>query len=289
MPPLVDARLQRPLITPEGVDLKLELADGGQRAGAFFLDVVFIVLALVVLTFTALAAGFGGLGDEQVGEIVVVIWLLGAFMLRSFYFTAFELSPTAATPGKKIMGLRVATRDGGRLSAEAVFTRNALRELEVFLPLSVAGAQGTSGGGGEGVALLLALVWVCIFAFMPLFNKDRLRCGDIVAGTWVVRTPKRELTEDVAAFGRTRQASYGFTDAQLAIYGISELHVLENVMRAADGPTMMAVSERIASKIAWDRAVYDPQEFLAAYYTSLRGRLEGNMRMGKRKKDKFDA
>ncbi|HBF81906.1 MAG TPA: RDD family protein, partial [Streptomyces sp.] len=70
-------------------------------------------------------------------EIVAVIWLLVFFVLRNFYFTGFELSAAAATPGKRVMGLRVASRDGGRLKAESVFARNALRELEVFLPLSL--------------------------------------------------------------------------------------------------------------------------------------------------------
>jgi len=40
----------------------------------------------------------------------------------------------AATPGKRILGIRVAARNGKALTAEAVFARNAMRELEVFLP-----------------------------------------------------------------------------------------------------------------------------------------------------------
>ena len=33
----------RELVTPEGVDLRLTLADGGERVSAFLLDVVFIL------------------------------------------------------------------------------------------------------------------------------------------------------------------------------------------------------------------------------------------------------
>ena len=68
----------------------------------------------------------------------------------------------AATPGKRIMGLRVASRDGGRLKAEAVFSRNAMRELEVFLPLSVLGAR-ASEGGVDSWLYLLGFVWAGVF------------------------------------------------------------------------------------------------------------------------------
>lgn len=48
-------------------------------------------------------------------DIAVSIWLLGAFLLRTFWFIGFELGQRAATPGKRMMGIRVVARDGGRL------------------------------------------------------------------------------------------------------------------------------------------------------------------------------
>ena len=46
-------RERRHLVTPEGVDLSLSLADIGQRAGAFLLDWLIIIIAIVVLFFVA--------------------------------------------------------------------------------------------------------------------------------------------------------------------------------------------------------------------------------------------
>ena len=68
-------------------------------------------------------------------------WLLGAlfvisFLLRSFYFTFFELRWKGATPGKRSLGLRVIDAHGGALSSDAVLVRNLTREVEVFLPLA---------------------------------------------------------------------------------------------------------------------------------------------------------
>ena len=48
----------RELITPEGVDLRLTLADGGERVSAFLLDVVFIVGGLVGLTLGLIGLAF---------------------------------------------------------------------------------------------------------------------------------------------------------------------------------------------------------------------------------------
>ena len=43
------ARDRRSLVTPEGVDLSLGLATGGQRVGAFIVDLLIMMLALIVL------------------------------------------------------------------------------------------------------------------------------------------------------------------------------------------------------------------------------------------------
>jgi uncharacterized RDD family membrane protein YckC len=215
---------------------------------------------------------------------------LGAFVLRNFYFVAFELSAKAATPGKRILGLRVASRNGGRLAAQGVLVRNAMRELEFFIPLSVIGTR-VEGGGGEAWIYLLAFVWVGIFALFPLFNKDRLRPGDLVAGTWVVRVPKQALLRDIAEDQNAPDTlGYTFTQEHIEAYGVKELQVLERVLRMRDEDTMKSVAERICAKIdlpyRWDQ---DHYAFLSAYYAGLRRHLENNLLMGKRRADKHDV
>jgi uncharacterized RDD family membrane protein YckC len=282
---------ERVFVTPEGVDLRLNIGDAGQRAAAFLMDASIIIAVLIGLTIVAVLMGIGaGAASGVAGlEVMAVIWLLVFFLLRNFYFTAFELSAAAATPGKRMFGLRVASRDGGRLRAESVFARNALRELEVFLPLSLLAAQ-AGQGGAESWMWLLALVWAGIFVFFPLFNKDRLRAGDLVGGTWVVRTPRRKLTRDMADEGAERLGRFVFEPAQLEAYGAKELHVLETVLRQRDRKTMKAVADRISTKIGWRRGFNDRDEdFLSAYYAALRGRLEQRLLMGVRRRDKHDV
>ncbi|HVL40571.1 MAG TPA: RDD family protein [Brevundimonas sp.] len=284
-------RTLRAFVTPEGIDLGLHIGDASQRAGAFLMDAAIIGGVLIALTIIVALMGLGAAASSGWAgvEIMAVIWLLGFFLLRNFYFTAFELSARAATPGKRLMGLRVAARDGGRLTAEAVFARNAMRELEVFLPLSLILGQAQQGGV-ESWMYLLAFVWASIFVFFPLFNKDRLRMGDLIGGTWVVRNPLRKLTRDMADDGSHQLARFAFTQAQLDAYGARELHVLEDVLRRRDRKTMRTVAARIADKIAWTKRLDDSDyDFLSAYYAALRGRLESRLLLGVRRRDKHDV
>jgi uncharacterized RDD family membrane protein YckC len=287
---MADADKQiRELITPEGVDLRLRLGEGGERAAAFLLDALImlgVLIAMSLLAFTAAWAA-GGRGSRQ---LIAIVWLLGFFLLRNAYFIGFELTARAATPGKRALGLRVASRNGGRLTADAVFARNFMRELEIYVPMGalIAGLL-TRDGDVSGWIYLAALVWSMIFLLFPLFNRDRLRAGDLVAGTWVVKAPKLKLIHDLAEEHTARAPAFQFTQTQIDAYGVHELHVLEDVLRRQDRKTMAAVAQRIRAKIDWVEQGYAHDgDFLSAYYAALRGRLEQQLLFGKRKKDKFD-
>jgi uncharacterized RDD family membrane protein YckC len=276
----------RRLITPEGLDLRLTLASAGERASAYLLDLAIMVSALIALTVLAIVLGLAV--GEAGREVVAMIWLLGAFLLRNGYFILFELSGRAATPGKRTLGLRVVARDGGRLTAEAIFTRNALREIEVFLPLTFLAASSVAGDPVDGTMASLALVWSGCFLLFPLFNRDRLRLGDLVAGTWVVRVTRARLLADLAdAAGAS--PPFAFTAGQAGVYGVKELELLEEVLRRRDPQAMTAVAGRIGTKIAFVQppGVTD-EAFLTAYYAALRGRLEQRLLFGHRRRDKFD-
>jgi len=281
--------MQRRMVTPEGVDLRITLASASQRAGAFILDglmVLGVMIAFTILCGVALVGMRGPVAALYGRTALSVLWLLGFFLLRNGWWLLFELGGRAATPGKRIMGLRVAARDGGRLSADAIFARNAMREIEVFLPLTF---LVTRGQGVDGWIVLLGLVWSGVFALFPLFNRDRLRVGDLVAGTWVVRRPERRLVADLTDARPVRGPSLVFSPAQLDAYGVKELQVLENVLRQNNKAVQEAVAERIRRKIGWVRRDGETDwAFLDAYYAALRGRLEARLLLGRRRRDKHD-
>ena len=296
----------RTMVTPEGIVLPLTLASRGARAGALMLDLLFIGLAMVVTTLT-LAAIAGGTFDvaftpsngsavTRVLEFLVILWVIAMFLFRNAYFLFFELGPRGATPGKRITGIRIAARDGGRLTAEMVIARNLLRDIELFLPLVF--LTSASDGGDMSAAGVAAAAWFLIFALFPFFNQDRLRAGDLIAGSWVVEAPKRSLEAVMSPVPATDPASaaaaaapdpadtYRFGEAELSVYGEYELQMLERVLRENRPEAVQAVYEAICAKIGWTPGA-DARPFLQAYYRALRQRLETGMRMGKRKADKF--
>ncbi len=180
--------------TPEGLSLPFVVAPAGDRAAAFLLDMLVIVLATIlvwVLAGFSFAAGIGNLG--------LSFGLLAGFLLWRFYVFWFEVHRGGLTLGKKKVGLRVIARDGGPLTAEAVFARNLMRNLEFNLPVVVLLVPEAMLPEAPGWGRLLATVWLLVFALMPLFNRDRLRCGDLVAGTLVVKAPAAVLLSDLAA------------------------------------------------------------------------------------------
>lgn len=286
-----NAKLNRELITPEGALLNLKLASGSERAGAFLIDLILIIVILIASFFIAgfIASGFGYQGDNIVGALLMVF----IFFLRNFYFISFEIGKRAATPGKRLLGLRVAARNGGRLTASAVFARNFTREVECFMPiilLLIAGSE----QGVNGMINLLGLVWTGLFLFFPLMNADKLRAGDIIAGTWVIHAPKIMLHKDISGAGKSPTArkdleGFNFTLEQVDAYGIRELHVLEDVLRQSSPDVKASVASRIREKIKWQRAPGErDRAFLEAYYAALRKHLEQKLLLGKRKADKFD-
>jgi uncharacterized RDD family membrane protein YckC len=279
-----DDRRARSLVTPEGVDLKLRLGDAGERAAGLLID---LAIMLGVMIAFALLAGLALIGSKGKGwEVIATVSVLVFFVLRNLYFVLFELTPGAATPGKRVMGLRVAARNGGRLTADAIFARNAMREIELYLPISFLAVRGDQIGAWVSLA---GLLWCAVFMLFPLFNRDRLRVGDLVAGTWVVKAPARKLAPDLVETSRPSVGRFKFTMAQLDAYGVKELHVLEDVLRRYETKTIALVAARIRLKIGWKAAPDESDgDFLAAYYAALRGRLESRLLLGKRRKDKHD-
>jgi uncharacterized RDD family membrane protein YckC len=120
------------------------------RAAALVIDGLIkgaLYLALVPL------AAFSGLG--------LGLLFLGVFLIEWFYPVYFELR-SAATPGKRALGLAVVADDGTPVTPAASLIRNLLRVMD-FLPFAY------------GAGLLCTLT-------DPHFR----RLGDLTAGTLVV-------------------------------------------------------------------------------------------------------
>jgi uncharacterized RDD family membrane protein YckC len=252
--------------TPEGVPLRFVVAPVGDRAAAFLIDFLATVAVIVVILIIAVFASVVFGRSET-----VAVALLALFLMRNFYFVWFELRWNGTTPGKRKIGLRVVDYRGGPLTAEAVFTRNFLREVEVFIPLMLLLAPEQMWPGADGPVRL-------------------------AAGTIVVTAPEHVLLPDLTQTQRSKDAPsarYAFTAAQLSVYGEFELQVLEDLLRRAgrDAEGLDVVCRKIQKKIGWPREqrAVDVAVFLREFYAAQRAALEQRMLFGRRKQDKHDA
>ncbi len=293
------------LITPEGVPLDLEVALAGDRLAAFLIDALIILGACLLVFFLTSLTGkaeFMSLG------------LIAFFLLRNFYFMFFEHRWQGTTLGKRSRRLRVIDAQGGQLTVEAIIVRNLTRDIEIFLPLIMLLAPQALWPEAPFWARPLAGLWGLVLGLMPLFNRQRRRVGDLVAGTMVIATPQVALLGDLAATATASatasatntgpspddEAGAGaarpvrghvFSRAQLSVYGIYELQVLEKVLRAPSSDEMdrqlAAIRDKICAKIGYSEPVPHDYEFLKDFYAAQRAHLESRLMLGERREDKF--
>ncbi len=164
--------LEYVVTTPEQVYFRYELAGPVERACAWLVDAG-CLLALLLAVVSALAAG---------GALVVPLIYVGMFLVQWGYFLFFEWRWNGATPGKRLMGLRVIQESGVRCSTERLVLRNFLRVVDALPFLYVVGGLCT------------------------LVTRRGQRIGDLAAGTLVVRVPRPAAPEALAEI-RTRHNS----------------------------------------------------------------------------------
>jgi len=280
-------RARREIITPEGVPLVVELAEYSERAIALAIDLVLWLCASLALLAVLLFFAVHGMS----GVVLIAVLMLIAFFLRNLYFIHFELSHHGATPGKRIVGIRVTDRRGGPLKASAVIARNLTRELEVFIPAGILISVPAGSASGIQWGYVLVVGWLVCFVALMFMNRDRMRAGDVIAGTMVIALPRRHLLADLVE----ARAHFAFADRHLRAYGTRELQVLEDLLRRADAgeaPELLRdVCDRICRKIGWTQPVApaDTALFLRDFYTAQRAFLEREQLFGRARADKFEA
>lgn len=144
-------------VSPEGLPTSVALASVGSRSIAGVID---LAIQLVLIVLVAI-----GLGEDNISSAAKAV--LG-FVLLFFLPIAYDMFDQGRGPGKRIVGLRVVTLNGGPIGFRASAIRNLLRFVD-FLP------------SGYLVGM------TSIFA-----TNTAQRLGDIAAGTVVSFVPGRK-------------------------------------------------------------------------------------------------
>jgi uncharacterized RDD family membrane protein YckC len=148
-----------------GVDVELQIAGPGTRSYAFIIDwhirLLFVALWLIGVgpMFGLFSSGFN-LSNSPSGVLLFIF--LPPVIIYLFYHPVLELAMRGRTPGKRIAGVRVVTRDGEIPSGGAILIRNVFRLVDSMPAFYIVGL-------------------VCV-----LFTDRHVRVGDLASGTLLV-------------------------------------------------------------------------------------------------------
>jgi uncharacterized RDD family membrane protein YckC len=152
--------------TPERVTFEVFICGPFARLSAALIDGIFIsvLLGCILIALSILSMGSGS---------VIGLYLAILFALEWGYKIFFEIVNKGQTPGKRAMGLRVMSVDGGPMRPGQAVVRNLVRAFEGILPFGY----------------FPALLSIC-------FSRRFQRLGDLAAGTIVVwETPEFSMRE----------------------------------------------------------------------------------------------
>lgn len=142
----------------EGVEIHLRMAGPYVRVLAYALDWLIrmgiVIVGGLVLSFVGWIMG---------GNVSQGLYMLMMFFILFFYYIVFEAGKRGASPGKRVMGLRVVDTSGAPISFGQAFLRNMLRFADGMPPVTY------------GFGLLSTLL-----------TRRFQRLGDLLANTVVV-------------------------------------------------------------------------------------------------------
>jgi uncharacterized RDD family membrane protein YckC len=145
-----------------GVDMTLRVAGPGTRGYAFVID--WHIRLLAAFAWAALGALFVPAmpGGRYTSGLFVGAFVVPAALIYFLYHPALELAMRGRTPGKRMAGARIVTREGATPGAGALLLRNVFRLIDSLPAFYLVGL-------------------VCCVA-----TAQRVRIGDLAAGTVLV-------------------------------------------------------------------------------------------------------
>ena len=158
-----------------------------RRLAAYAIDVVILAAVLVPLAF-GLQLLIGYRPDTGVG-----VWLvsLATISVPSWvYFTLSDASTRGATLGKRLLGLRASSLDGGRIGLGRALARTAIKLIPWELTHLTLFALSPELGSFTG--LQIGFLWVvyglfAIYLVVAVRNRGERSVHDLAAGTAVRR------------------------------------------------------------------------------------------------------
>lgn len=109
----------------EGIEIRLRMAGPMLRAGAYLIDFLIRAAVLIVGGILVSLAGIA-IGGRVAGGLMLLAW----FLMDWLYPVIFEAGKRGATPGKRMLGLRVVQATGSPITPGQAVVRNFLRFID---------------------------------------------------------------------------------------------------------------------------------------------------------------
>lgn len=187
------------ILSSQNVRIDQQSASIGARTGAILLDL--FVMGSIEYAITQLGVYILAYDNATVPLFIILKFL------PVFYPLLCEIFWDGQTAGKRACNIRVVTLEGGGPKVTALILR------WLMLPFDLIGAMGL----GE----------LCIF-----FTKRQQRLGDLIAGTWVVKT-KTYTTENLTLDDYAFPTDYSITYPKAKNLKPSQAALIDEVIEAA--------------------------------------------------------
>jgi uncharacterized RDD family membrane protein YckC len=230
------------IATPFNIDLEFEIAEFHKRLLAYTID--FAILLLYCISMKYLYYGGFSYVSEDVLKSHVGIDILTISLPMLLYSLVCEVLMHGQTIGKKIMGLRVISLEGGEPTLGQYLLRWMFKAFEWpfmfgYIYFSTAGI----------------IVYVFVTGFLGLIvviviavTKKSQRLGDVAANTVVVKT-KSNLTVNDTVFMNITQPGYNVKFPEVLKLSDRDINTIKNVIGLFHKNHNTETCNRVAIKV----------------------------------------
>ncbi|MDX1435348.1 MAG: RDD family protein [Anaerolineales bacterium] len=163
-----------------------------RRVGAFFIDVllVYLLIGLIQYAVVIVSGGFP-FNSIDTGREYQVWFLLTVSLPLWLYFTLLESSPPGATPGKRLLKVRVVGLDGEGIRFGRALVRTVVKMLPwelVFVTVLLPDPLFLDPTVVARPAVFLLYFLLGLYLLAPILSPRKRSIHDWIARTLVVNT-----------------------------------------------------------------------------------------------------
>lgn len=235
------------IATNFNIDLEFPAAPFHRRLLAWLLDVMVIIFYIfVVFRFIESLVRSGVFSDGSDEGMWATIMLLFVPVLT--YHLVSELLLNGQSIGKRIMGLRVVTENGGRPAVSQYIIRWLIRTSDYMVILILLYAP-TAAGGNLNFFWQIAAAFGLLVTDIILVNtsKKQQRLGDMLAHTLLIRTSQRANIHDTI-FTQVKE-DYTPSFPQIMQLSDRDINALKSILEAAKRHNDLTLADRASEKI----------------------------------------